>query len=146
MARKTYISRNTIPHFSVGDRRVAFHPSSMGNSFFTTADPVLQKRMEAHPWYKKKFMLHSVEEDEEAPSQPPRGEEQGNKELAEMHFDTLADAKNYLATEFGAVRSNIRTTENAISIGKANGVKVVISPLPASPRGGERGKDEKVKM
>lgn len=129
MARKTYISRNTIPHFSVGDRRVAFHPSSMGNSFFTTDDPVLQRRMEAHPWYKKKFMLHSVEEDDK--SNKPNGADgtnkldTPNKELKEMHFDTLADAKNYLATEFGAVRSNIRTTENAINIGKANGVKVV---------------------
>ena len=97
MATKTYISRNTIPHFSVGDRRVAFHPSSMGNSFFTTDDPV---------------------DGTNKPDKP-------NKELKEMHFDTLADAKNYLATEFGAVRSNIRTTENAINIGKANGVKVV---------------------
>lgn len=129
MARKTYISRNTIPHFSVGDRRVAFHPSAMGNSFFTTDDVALQKRMEAHPWYKKKFMLHSVEE-EEKPDKPNGTDgtnkaDKPNKELKEMHFDTLADAKNYLASEFGAVRSNIRTTENAISIGKANGVKIV---------------------
>ena len=141
MATKTYISRNTIPHFSVGDRRVAFHPSSMGNSFFTTDDPVLQRRMEAHPWYKKKFMLHSVEEDDKSnkpngadgtnkPDKPNGADgtnkpDKPNKELKEMHFDTLADAKDYLASEFGAVRSNIRTTENAISIGKANGVKVV---------------------
>ena len=129
MARKTYISRNTTPHFSVGDRRVAFHPSAMGNSFFTTDDVALQKRMEAHPWYRKKFMVYSVEEEGNTNKTDGTDEanktDKPNKELKEMHFDTLADAKNYLATEFGAVRSNIRTTENAKSIGKANGVRVV---------------------
>lgn len=129
MARKTYISRNTTPHFSVGDRRVAFHPSAMGNSFFTTDDVALQKRMEAHPWYRKKFMVYSVEEEGNTNKTDGTDEanktDNPNKELKEMHFDTLSDAKNYLASEFGAVRSNIRTTENAISIGKANGVKVV---------------------
>ena len=129
MARKTYISRNTTPHFSVGDRRVAFQPSAMGNSFFTTDDVALQKRMEAHPWYRKKFMVYSVEEEGNTNKTDGTDEanktDKPNKELKEMHFDTLADAKNYLATEFGAVRSNIRTTENAISIGKANGVRVV---------------------
>lgn len=126
MARKTYISRNTTPHFSVGDKRIAFQPSAMGNSYFTTDDVALQKRMEAHPWFRKKFMVYSVEEDEK-PNEPNGTDkaDKPNKELKEMHFDTLADAKNYLASEFGAVRSNIRTTENAISIGKANGVKVV---------------------
>lgn len=129
MARKTYISRNTTPHFSVGDRRIAFQPSAMGNSFFTTDDTALQRRMEAHPWFKKKFMVYSVEKDDK-PNEPNGIDEANkadktNKELKEVHFDTLADAKNYLASEFGAVRSNIRTTENAISIGKANGVKVV---------------------
>lgn len=133
MARKTYISKNTTPHFSVGERRVAFHTSTMGNSYFTTDDTALQRAMERHPWYRKKFMLHSV--DGESPNteagaavakeEAPTLEAQPAK-LEEKHFDTLADAKGYLAEEFGVARSNIKRAEDAVSAGKANGILLTI--------------------
>ena len=128
MATKTYISKNTIPHFSVGERRVAFHSTTMGNSYFTTADPALQRGIERHPWYRKKFMLHSVEDDtpESAAPEKPQAESKKSKEMKAAHFDTLADAKNWLAQEFGVVRSNIKRIEDAVSIGRANGVTVTI--------------------
>lgn len=123
MARKTYISRKNIPHFSLGGRRIAFQPSTQGNSFFTTGDTELQKRIEAHPWYRKKFVTYSVEDDNEDKT----AHEDGNAgvELKEKHFATLADAKNYLASEFGAVRSNIRTQEQAVEAGRSNGINVI---------------------
>ena len=128
MATKTYISKKTIPHFSVGERRVAFHATTMGNSYFTTDDASLQRGIERHPWYKKKFMLFSVEGD--SPKSVTVAEEAGGakkqEELKEVHFDTLADAKNYLAQECGVTRCNIKRIEDAVSAGKANGILLTI--------------------
>lgn len=123
---KTYKSKNTVPHFSVGRTRVAFHATSMGHSYFTTEDEELQRGIERHPWFGKKFTVDSVEGTAENTSGSNVDKaETTTVELKEMHFSTLADAKNYLAAEFGAMRSNIKTFDNAVSIGKANGVKIV---------------------
>lgn len=126
MAIKTYISRNTVPHFSVGMKRVAFHATTMGKAYFTTDDESLQKGIERHPWFNKKFVLDSVENNipKKKNEDAVTGTNEG-KEIKEMHFLTLADAKSYLAQEFGVVRSNIKTMENATLIGMANGVKIV---------------------
>lgn len=127
MAIKTYISRNTVPHFSVGLKRVAFHATTMGKAYFTTDDESLQKGIERHPWYNKKFVIDSVQDNspkKENNEDTVTGTAEG-KDVKEMHFLTLADAKSYLAQEFGVVRSNIKTMENAVLIGLANGVKIV---------------------
>lgn len=123
---KTYVSRYTVPHFSVGMRRIAFHATTNGRSYYITDDEELQKGIERHPWFKSKFYLESVEE-EASPQPSPLEREKGydKKELTEMSFLTLADAKNYLADKFGVVRSNIKTQEAAISAGEANGVKII---------------------
>ncbi len=125
MARKTYISRKSIPHFSVGERRIAFQPSTQGNSFFTTGDTELQKRIEAHPWYRKKFVIYSVEDDDNDDTAQENVSKAAGVELTDKHFATLADAKSYLASEFGAVRSNIRTQEQAIETGRSNGINII---------------------
>lgn len=129
MAIKTYISRNTVPHFSVGQKRVAFHATTMGKAYFVTDDESLQKGIEHHPWFNKKFVLDSVEDNSKTEKKNNNNEAGSNdgseKEVKEMHFVTLADAKSYLAQEFGVVRSNIKTMESAILIGLANGVKIV---------------------
>ena len=127
---KTYISRNTVPHFSVGLKRVAFHATTMGKAYFTTDDEELQKGIERHPWFNKTFVIDSVEEERtestgragRAESSESTGKNEGKEE---KHFLTLADAKNYLADTFGVVRSNVKTMEAAILIGSANGVKIV---------------------
>ena len=115
-----------MPHFSVGMRRIAFHATTNGRSYYITDDEELQKGIERHPWFKSKFYLESVEE-EASPQPSPLEREKGydKKELTEMSFLTLADAKNYLADKFGVVRSNIKTQEAAISAGEANGVKII---------------------
>lgn len=126
MARKTYISRNSVPHFSLSNnQRIAFNPSINNKAYFVTSDESLQKMIEAHPWYKKKFILSKTEED--VPKQAAATTESVKEVKNEdMHFATLADAKNYLATQFGAVRSNIKTQEAAMIVGKANGVNITI--------------------
>lgn len=125
---KTYVSRFTVPHFSVGMRRIAFHATTNGRAYYITDDEELQKGIERHPWFKSKFYLESVEEpsaDKQTSDEQAKPEVQ--KELVELNFVTLADAKNYLADKFGVVRSNIKTQEAAISAGEANGVKITFS-------------------
>ena len=124
---KTYVSKGTVPHFSVGERRIAFHATTMGRAYFTTGDEELQKGLERHPWFKSKFFLESVEETPPHPSPAEREKGSGKKELTEMNFLTLADAKNYLAEKFGVVRSNIKTQDDAVSAGEANGVRIIFS-------------------
>lgn len=122
---KTYVSRFTVPHFSVGMRRIAFHATTNGRSYYITDDEELQKGIERHPWFKSKFYLESVEDASPQPSPVEREKGSDKKELVEMSFLTLADAKSYLADKFGVVRSNIKTQEAAISAGEANGVKII---------------------
>lgn len=125
---KTYVSRFTVPHFSVGMRRIAFHATTNGRAYYITDDEELQKGIERHPWFKSKFYLESVEEqsaDKQTSDEQAKPEVQ--KEMVELNFVTLADAKNYLADKFGVVRSNIKTQEAAISAGEANGVKITFS-------------------
>lgn len=125
---KTYVSRYTVPHFSVGMRRIAFHATTNGRAYYITDDEELQKGIERHPWFKSKFFLESTEEASPQPSPLEREKGYDKKELVEMSFLTLADAKSYLADKFGVVRSNIKTQEAAISAGEANGVKITFSP------------------
>ena len=125
---KTYVSRFTVPHFSVGMRRIAFHATTNGRAYYITDDEELQKGIERHPWFKSKFYLESVEEqsaDKQTSDEQAKPEVQ--KEMVELNFVTLADAKNYLADKFGVVRSNIKTQEAAISAGEANGVKITFN-------------------
>ena len=122
---KTYVSRFTVPHFSVGMRRIAFHATTNGRAYYMTDDEELQKGIERHPWFKSKFFLESIEEQSaDKQTSDKQTSEKAKKELVEMSFQTLADAKSYLAEKFGVVRSNIKTQEAAISAGEANGVKI----------------------
>lgn len=142
--KKTYKSKQTTPHFAVGNYRVAFTTTTMGNSYFTTDDEQLQKLMEAHPWYGKKYKLDKVEEDkkpvavlsaDESKEQEHPTPIHAGKEGAELfgggeviqRFDCLADAKDFLAKTFGAARSNIRSKDAAIETGKSYGISIVFT-------------------
>ena len=122
---KTYVSRYTVPHFSVGMKRIAFHATTNGRAYYITDDEELQKGIERHPWLKNKFFIESTEVASPPPSPLVREKGYYKKELVAMSFLTLADAKSYLADKFGVVRSNIKTQEAAISAGEANGVKII---------------------
>lgn len=119
---KKIYSSFSIPHFSVGERRIAFSPTSGRESFFITSDEKLQEKIEKHPWYNDKFFLKSTENDKPAITAEPKEQ---SKEMKEMHFSTLADAKNYLSENFGITRTSIRSTDAAVDAGKANGVNII---------------------
>ena len=125
MIKKTYIARNSVPHFNIGGRRICFTPTTMGDSYYTTTDEGLQAKIERHAWYKDKFVLESVVEikDNKVDADEMITSDQ---KLHEVSFDTLSDAKNFLAEKYGAVRSNIRSIEQAVKVGETNGLKIII--------------------
>lgn len=149
--KKTYKSRNTTPHFSIGNKRITFLPMSNGGSYYETEDEKEMEHIENHPWFGTLFTLSKVVNDElpktktktedDAPKVGPKAvddvpivilantdeaQNEPKDEAKVMYFDTLADAKNYLASEFDVVRSNIKNTATAISIGKSHGVDIRI--------------------
>ena len=124
---KKIYSSYSIPHFSVGEQRVAFSPTSGKESFFITSDEKLQEKIEKHPWYNDKFFLKSTVNDKPAKAAEPKAAELKvqSKEMRDMHFSTLADAKNFLSENFDVTRTSIRSTDAAVEAGKANGVNII---------------------
>jgi len=115
----------SIPHFSIGGTRIAFTPLSTRSSYFETTDEALQRKIEAHPWYGDKFRLRSVE-DTDTDTRKEEKKAETPKETKKISFSTLADAKEWLAKEYGVARSNIRKKEDAITAGKTFGVEIAI--------------------
>lgn len=139
--KKTYTS-HSILHFSLGGTRVAFTPLSTKSSYFETCDETLQKRIEAHPWFGDKFVIGAEEAVvEEKNAEEADNSEKRKAELKEVSFTTLADAKEWLANEYGVARSNIKKKDDAVKAGKANGVIIVIgvSGTPAKSEPDEDG-------
>lgn len=66
--------------------------------------------------------MKSTENDKPAITAEPKEQ---SKEMKEMHFSTLADAKNYLSENFGITRTSIRSTDAAVDAGKVNGVNII---------------------
>lgn len=125
MKKKIYISLS-IPHFSVGKTRIAFTPLTSRRSYFETDDEDLQARIEAHPWFGKKFVLKSTVEvsDKKGDSVTMQA-----KAMEERRFTTLADAKEWLAQEYSVSRSNVRTVADAVNIGKSHGISITIESV-----------------
>lgn len=121
--RKTYTSYS-IPHFSVGKTRIAFTPLSSKMSYFETSDEQLQAKLEAHPWFGDKYILKRTEETK-AETKTAK-EAQPEKANEDKQFSTLADAKEWLSSQYGVSRSNVKTIADAVAIGKNNGVNISI--------------------
>lgn len=123
MKRKIYTSRSVL-HFNVGGTRIAFIPLSSNSSYFETKDETLQKRIETHPWFGDKFVLKEVEDIKKKDVKNTTDDVKTPK-LEERSFSTLADAKEWLANEYGVARSNIKRKEDAVNAGLSLGVKIV---------------------
>lgn len=52
-------------------------------------------------------------------------EEVGPKAMTQVEFSVNDDAKDYLESTFGCVRSKLRTRADIIAAGKANGVEII---------------------
>lgn len=125
MKRKIYTSRSVL-HFSVGGTRVAFTPLSSNSSYYETRDEALQERIEKHPWFGDKFVLKETHDIDESKPAKKAEKQEGVKEMTKKAFSTLADAKEWLAKEYGVARSNIKKREDAERVGKSFGVEIAI--------------------
>lgn len=52
-------------------------------------------------------------------------EEVGHKAMTQVEFSVNDDAKDYLESTFGCVRSKLRTRADIVAAGKANGVEII---------------------
>lgn len=122
--KKTYTSRSVL-HFSVGGIRIAFTPLTASRSYFDTADESLQEKIESHPWFGDKFVLKCAA-DTGGKAAVQKIADRETAGMREMSFATLQDAKDWLASEFGTPRSNVKKKDDAVRVGLANGVSLTI--------------------
>lgn len=110
-------------------RRVSFEPQSHGSSIYNTRDVKEQKGIEAHPWFNDKFWLESeVDEVKQAAEAKKKAAAKAKKAEAEKKthlVEDLADAKDYLADEYGISRSKMKTKEDILEIAKEHNVELV---------------------
>lgn len=107
-------------------RRVVFDGQSKGTSIFSTRDTKLQNAMEKHCWYKDKFFLVEAfdekKQEAEAKKKAAAKATQSEEEKKTYVVEDIADAKDYLAEQFGVSRSKMKTKEDVLAIAKENNV------------------------
>ena len=123
---KTYISQVELSIRTSSGRRILFDPVSSGGSCFRTNNLIIQEEMETHPLFNKDFRWdsHTVraveaanniqEEVADAPfaevadveSEPAQTED--IVETKDVEVSGVADAKDYLADNFGVMRTQMR--------------------------------------
>ena len=124
--KKTYKSFMQVA-FSValpggGSKRISFSPRTGGGSVYITDDVNVQKAIEKHPSFGKKFFLVaepapapkpkvSKRLEEVAASEPQAQAPAPKAETREVPYTNLSDAKEYLAKTFEISRSQLRSKE-----------------------------------
>ena len=124
--KKTYKSYMQVA-FSVvlpggGSKRISFSPRTGGGSVYITEDANVQKAIEKHPSFGKKFFLVaepapapkpkvSKRLEEVAASEPQAQAPAPKAETREVPYTNLSDAKEYLAKSFEISRSQLRSKE-----------------------------------
>lgn len=140
MVKKIYVS-NSILHFSLCGRRIAFTPLTK-ESYYATKDEAEQRALEHHVWFGDKFRLKGVEEDAAAgggADEAVKGAAAATEVAAEkVAFATLADAKEWLSEKYGVSRGAIKTCREAVEAGLRHGAEVTIKSAGAA-RGGAGG-------
>lgn len=126
---KNYISKSQLSIRTYNGRRILFEDLSNGGSCFQTSNIELQEEIEMHPMFGRDFDLdqasknrmaaalanEEVAEKEPAESYDPLKEdmesvpEPAQEEWKEVSVSGLADAKDYLADNYGVLRTQMRT-------------------------------------
>lgn len=129
---KTYKGNSDLA-FSVkmegGMRRIVFDGQSLGTSVYSTRDEKEQKAMEAHPWYNDKFWIDSEVDEKKLEAEAKKKAAAKAKKVADEKkthtVEDLADAKDWLADEYGVSRSKMKTKEDILAIAKEHDVELV---------------------
>lgn len=109
---KTYIS-NTEVCFNVCVAgkwtHVSFVPLTLGGSYFTTSDTLLQDAIESHRFFGTLVTLGRV--DDTPPPPTADTEERADDQPQSITFSSINDARAWLAERFGTSYSKIRHKE-----------------------------------
>lgn len=109
-----------------GLRRIVFDGQSRGTSIYSTRDTKEQKAIESHYWYNDKFwLLSEVDEkkmEAEAKKRAAANTKKAGDEKRHVKVEDFADAKDYLADNFGISRSKMKTREDVLTIAQENNI------------------------
>ena len=109
-----------------GLRRVVFDGQSHGTSIYSTRGPKEQKAIEGHYWFNDKFFISEVVDEKKAAAEAKKRQEAAKKKAEDemKHYKVvdLADAKDWLADNYGVSRSKMKTKEDILTVAQNNGV------------------------
>ncbi|MCR5362476.1 MAG: hypothetical protein K6E73_10790 [Bacteroidales bacterium] len=145
--RKTYKSRTILSLVLSNSRRVAFEPTSDDGSMFTTGNIELQRMLEEHPWFGKKFSLSSdtlaamrrAAREQQAPASDkssttgktasPSAKEKDQSaptpKIEKITVSGLADAKEILAERYEIMRTQLKTKAAILAAAKEHNIEFV---------------------
>lgn len=101
-------------------------PNRAAEAGETTGEKVEPEDMEAEAETEREAGETDVAESEPVDVPEPEAST-GEKALTAMEFDNNDDAKDFLATKFGVVRSKMRVRADIIAAGEANGIAISFS-------------------
>ena len=89
---------------------LVFTPTTLGESFLTVNDTLLERAIEHHPYYGK--MFQRMPEKESAPQQTPSAKTKKGDGLTHILFTDFDDAKERLVELTGISRTVLRTPDD----------------------------------
>lgn len=97
-------------------RRVVFNAMSNGTSEFATSDEELQKSIEKHQSFNKLFRIVDCKQTckktkNDKGKNDSANEQEEKNDLREVHVTDMAAAKDYLAENYGVVRTSMRSVK-----------------------------------
>ena len=95
---------------------LVFTPTTLGESFLTVNDTLLERAIEHHPYYGK--MFQRMPEKESAPQQTPSAKTKKGDGLTHILFTDFDDAKDRLVELTGISRTALRTPADIFEAAK----------------------------
>lgn len=105
---------------------LVFTPTTLGESFLTVNDQLLQRAIEQHPYYGK--MFQRMPEKEPEPPSPPCSDTKKGDRLIHLPFTDFDDAKEQLAQMTGVSRTSMRTHHDILEVAKKH--KIIFDGMP----------------
>ncbi len=132
---KTYTSKTEVSfNVRVDDAwvHVGFVPLTLGGSYFTTSDTRLQEAIERHRFFGRWVTVAPQAPAADHPSENDAGKPSGGPQP--ISFGSLADAKEWVAAEYGISRTLLRTRAQIEAVALDHGKILTIDNPSTQPR------------
>lgn len=103
--------------------RISFDMMLNGQSIYVTSDEAVIEAIEAHRWFKNKFVLSKVSGGVAKPKE--ESETDAKPGLEDMAFGSAIEARDYLAEKYGASLNATKTKERIKAYGATKGLNIV---------------------